>query len=183
MPLTQGPWPFAPILLPSTIPRLSSSIINPPSTGVAIGGVAIGGAPSAVALGAEPPPEKRRHGERGPDGRPRAARRCKECKKQGRTDQQQPTWCSGRLANKGETPFFFCARAGDGPRVATRNTHIGAVARRRVLMLVAQRNDAAHTARVFLMGRRSRLVSGMPGRQSAGFMCVFVVLFVYSIKN
>ena len=107
VPLTQVPWPFAPILLPSTIPRLSSSIINPPSTGVAIGGVAIGGAPSAVALGAEPPPEKRRHGERGPDGRPRAARRCKECKKQGRTDQQQPTWCSGRLANKGETPFFF----------------------------------------------------------------------------
>ena len=94
--------------LPGIWPAIS--IINPPSTGVAIGGVAIGGAPSAVALGAEPPPKKRRHGERGSDGRPRAARRFKECKKQGRTDQQQLTWCSGRQANKGETPFFLRAR-------------------------------------------------------------------------
>jgi hypothetical protein len=96
------------------MPRLSSSIINPPSTGVVIGGVTIGGAPSNVTPGAEPPQKKRRHGERGPDGQPRAARRCTECKKQGRTDQQQLA-CSGRLANKGKTPFFFCARAGDGP--------------------------------------------------------------------
>ena len=79
-------------------------------------------------------------------------------------------------------PRFFSAHAPATARVATRNTW--APCGRRVIMLVAQRNDVARTARVFLMGRRSRLVFCVPRRQSAGFMRVFCsFLFVYSIKK
>ena len=44
-------------------------------------------------------------------------------------------------------------------------------------MLVAQRNDVARTARVFLMGRRSRLVFCVPRRQSAMQSAGFVRIF------
>ena len=112
MPLIHGPWPFAPILPPPTMPRLSAGIIDPPGMGlgsVAIGGTTIGGAPSAVALGAEPP-RKRTNGQRGPDRRKRSVKRCKRCKEEQRTEAEQLA-CASRLPEKGKIPFFFARAA------------------------------------------------------------------------
>ena len=113
MPLIHGPWPFAPILPPPTMPRLSAGIIDSPGMGlgsVAIGGTTIGGAPSAVALGAEPP-RKRTNGQRGPDRRKRSVKQCKRCKEEQRTEAEQLA-CAGRLPSEqgGKSRFFWHAR-------------------------------------------------------------------------
>ena len=91
MPLIHGPWPFAQILPPPTMPRLSAGIIDPPGMGlgsVAIGGTTSGGAPPAVALGAEPP-RKRTIGQRGPDRRKRSVKRCQRCMEEQRTEEAE----------------------------------------------------------------------------------------------
>ena len=104
--LIHGPWPSASILPPSTMPRLSAGITDPPGMGlgsVAIGGTTIGGAPSAVALLGAEPPRKRTNGQRGPDRRKRSVKRSERCKEEQRTEAEQLA-CAGRLPNKGGNP-------------------------------------------------------------------------------
>ena len=74
--------------LPLVMPQ-ASSIARHGDNLVSVGGTVVGGAP--------PPdrPQRRKHGDRSFDKGKRASRRCKNCLKWGKTDQEAQT-CKGR---------------------------------------------------------------------------------------